>query len=220
MMKRAIGTVMLIVAVSIPFGPATEAAKKPKKAAPGFRTERTYFICVDGMKLQNIPAAQGNYPDWGPAAPSASALDGAGCGHLENAAPSPINAIWEGTFSGNLRAMSLELYIIDVGSARLTNVFPVDFTVAVDGEEIFASGAVDMDVEYVNEMITSKMTFSLTGLPFGSEPGLGTTERTIRIEADANRDMQAFWVWETTEVPAGITFNPPTLEATVFPVAP
>ena len=189
-----------------------------KRKAPSFRTERTYFECVDDMKLQNIPAAAGNFPTWTTTLPIASALDGAGCGHYENTAPAPVNAVFEGTFKGNLRAMTFELYAIDVDSARVTNVIPFGFSVSVDGEEVFSSDHYDIDVEYVNQMITSKMLFSLTGLPFASETGAGTTERTIRLELDTHNDMQTLWVWETSEVPAGITFNPVSLEATVFEV--
>lgn len=220
MSKRAMAAIAAIGVFSIVLGNVSvaEAAKK-KKPATSFRNERTYFECVDDLKLQNIPAAMGNFPTWGTTAPAGSALDGAGCGHYENTAPSPLNAVFEGTFSGNLRAMNFELYAIDVDSARVTSVIPFGFTVSVDGEEVFVSDHYDIDVEYVNEMITSKMVFSLTGLPFATETGTGTTERTIRLELDTHNDMQTLWVWETSEVPAGITFNPTTLEATVFEVS-
>ncbi len=219
--RRTVAVVAAIGVLSIVLtgGSVAQAAKK-KKPVPAFRIERTFFECAGDHKLQNIPAATGDLPTWSTTEPSASVLDGAGCGHFENTAPSPLNAVFEGTFTGNLRAMSFELYAIDIDSARVTNVIPFGFTVSVDGEEAFVSDHYDIDVEYVNEMVTSKMVFSLTGLPFGAEIGTGKAERTIRLELDTHNDMQTLWVWSTSEVPAGITFNPSTLEATVFEVAP
>jgi hypothetical protein len=47
---------------------------------------------------------------------------------------------------------------------------------------------------------------------FASEDGDGTTEHSIVVSIDsATATQNAFWAWDTTEVPSGISFNPATL---------
>lgn len=224
MSKRASAAVAAVAVLAIVVGmaPGVEAKKKKKlPPAPTFRVERTYYTCADDLKLQNIPAAQGTYPSWDTTAPSEGVMDGAGCGQYENLLTAdPFKLVYEGTFVGNLNSMTVELYAIDFGSSRATNTYPLDFTVSVDGTEVFFSDFYQMPVEYVNSSITSKMTFSLSGLNYRSEPGNGVTERTIRLDIESYNEMQTLWVWETSEVPAGITFNPTSLEPTAFTVPP
>lgn len=96
--------------------------------------------------------------------------------------------------------------------------------------------------------VTDKFVFSITGLGCASEvrdadgnvvdvksaglakdDGDGTTEHQILITIDSGivgqstagqtvQPQNSLWVWDSTEVPAGITFNPSTLEGNTVPV--
>ncbi len=52
-----------------------------------------------------------------------------------------------------------------------------------------------------------------------TEDGDGTQQRKITLVLGSFTEIQGLWVWDSTDAPSGITFNPETLEATQLPVA-
>lgn len=184
---------------------------------PTLRTERVYFKCVDGLKAQNVPALQGTYPTWSTEPPAGSVTDGEGCGQYENLLTNanndnPFDLVVKGTFTGNLDAINVELHNIYVGTARDTGNFDLRAKLYIDGFEYANVGPVTVNPEPSDTGISEKLTYSFRDIGLTGEHGDGTIEREVAIYVGSFTEIQSIWVWDTTEVPAGLTFNPETLE--------
>lgn len=105
----------------------------------------------------------------------------------------------------------------------------------IDGEELLTNAGRNAVVTPVlsSTGASEYLEFSITNLGFANdvldangnvvdvntgglakEDGDGTAERSVMLVLDSAVAEQASgWVWDTTEVPSGITFNPPTLAA-------
>ena len=205
---------------------AAPAAADHVEFHPTLRTEQDFFHCIDPVKVQNLYAAQGQYPGWDTTAPDQSVTDGAGCGFYDNlgAGPfgtpgPPFDAIWQGTFAGNLDKITVELHRLlpdGRGGTLLNTNIPVVLT--VDGTILY-DGDVPMTFTASATGASERMRFSFTGLGLLTEDGDGTRQRTIRLEVSGYNETQAAWVFDTTEVPAGMTFNPETPEPNNVPVS-
>lgn len=201
------------------------AAVLPAGADALLRTERVYFTCAGATKVQNLSATLGELPGWDTQAPQASVTDGAGCGFYDNAvwisseAPDETwRATWVGTFTGNLDALTIEAHNIYVGEARVDGPFEGGVRLVVDGEQVVQS-AFQAVPERSDTGLSEALHISLTDLGFVDEDGEGDTVRTLRVELGSSGETQSAWVWDTTEVPAGITFNPDELADTVISAA-
>ncbi len=209
---------LLAVAVMAPAG-ATHGGIHPTK-----RTERVYFKCVDGQKLQNIPRVNGAIPTWNTTAPTQAFAQG-GCGQYENlltdgANPrNPHDAVWEGTFTGNLDNLSVEVHNIFVGAARTGGPFSARVKVFVDDVLYLNQGPVRLTPVPSSAGPSVKLAFSLTDFQLMTEDGDGTQQRTITLVLGSFTEIQSLWVWGSTDAPSGITFNPETLESVQLPVA-
>lgn len=207
---------------------------------PSVRTERTYFTCVGSTKVQNLSMlAEGQTPGWDTTAPTQSVQQGAGCGTVDPLLTDPgsVNnghdGAWIGTFAGNLTSMTVEAHMIDLGVSRTDDTFPLLITLMIDGDIwIQRTTVVDMTLVRSATNLTGMLRFSITDLGswtnvydaegrivdvltegLVTEDGDGTREREITLGLRAYADYPTAWVWDTTEVPAGITFNPAKLEA-------
>jgi hypothetical protein len=163
---------------------------------------------------------------------------GAGCGTADPAflidgtaeRPSPTNldGVWSGTFTGNLRSITVEAHAIYTRAARSGAVpFGVAPVVFVDGKRMVVEGTpavVRVTPVPSSTRASEKITFTLTGLNLvddldkdgQADAGKGTTKRTITVQlrnqfVDANGAVA--WVFDTIKVPAGLTFNPAAPEA-------
>lgn len=202
---------------------ASSAAAADEPAAPSLRTERVYLHCAGEVKAQNVPFALGEVPGWDTTAPTGSVQSGAGCGWYENAGGAwlgpnrtTLDAEWEGTFTGNVDSITVELHDIHVSAARATGVFLARATLFVDGQEHLNTGeGGDLQLTPVpsETRLSERMTFTLGNLGLDDEQGDGTQVRTFRLVLRSLGEEQSAWVWDTTEVPAGLTFNPPAAEA-------
>jgi hypothetical protein len=179
---------------------------------PTLRTEKTYFHCAGPVKVQNVYVAQGTIPSWNATAPTQSVQQGAGCGYYENLAAGgtgAFTAVWEGTFTGNLDTLTVELHRLGTThGATLPNRLAT--VVTIDGVSVFTGDANITPTESASGA-SSMAKFSLRRLNLKTEDGDGTQERTIRVSLDSYNETQSAWVWDTTDVPAGITFNPASL---------
>ena len=210
---------------------------------PTFRTESVYFHCNGPTKLQNVNWFVSGPTPWNTTRPSQSVQAGAGCGALEpgayrnnSAAPDQsYDPVFRGTFVGNLRSMTISVHNLLLSRARTEGTFPVRVRLLIDGEELLTNAGRSVSVTPVlsSTGASELFEFSITNLGFANEVvdangnvvdvktgghakenGDGTTERTILVVIDSLVANQASaWVWDTTEVPSGITFNPPTLAA-------
>jgi hypothetical protein len=185
------------------------------------RTERVYFTCADDTKVQNASAAQGRIPSWSTQAPTQSVQQGAGCGYYDNAVwissvlPSEMHrTTWEGTFTGNLDSLTIEAHNIYVGGGRVSEVFEGAVEVTVDGA-IMARDFFSVTPQRSETGLSEAIVLSIAGLGLVAENGEGTFSRTVRVDLSSSGETQSAWVWDTTEVPSGITFNPESLADTV-----
>lgn len=187
---------------------------------PTFRTEKTYFHCVGSTKLQNISNLEGQIPSWNTTAPAGSVQAGHGCGYYDNVlnnATAPSDAVWEGKFAGNLKSLTVELHrLLPAQGATFPNRLRV--LLDVDGENILNHDNVVIVPTASSTNASQSAKITITNLPYTTEEGDGAQERTIRLTARSFNETQSVWVFDTTEVPAGITFNPTSNSGTVVPV--
>lgn len=193
------------------------------------RTERVYFHCTGTNKVQNVEAAE---PSWNTTAPTASVQSGAGCGHYSNLLTlggTPLDeAAWAGTFTGNLDTMTVELYNIHASSDRAAATMKLSVLVEIDGHPAFThpvATPITAPRTATSTGAADKIVFSLRGIGLAREEGVGTAPHQVRLTIGEYNETQSAWVWDTTEVPAGVTFNPTgalqgrVLDATPFPAA-
>lgn len=209
--------------------PATAGAEGE---LPTFTQQDVWFNC-DGQDAKVVNASA-KIPGWDTTKPTASVQSGAGCGQLDPAFlintvenTSQADASWTGTFTGNLNQLTVELHSIYAGTAR-TGAQKFGFTpkLYIDGELISFDKAILEATPVPSATKASEMIrFSLTNLNVVddlnadgiADPGPGTTEHTITLQAAnqyINTNGLGAWVWDTSEVPAGISFNSATTEAT------
>ncbi len=208
---------------------------------PTFRQENVYFHCNTPTKLQNVNWFSSGTVRWDMNAPTQSVQGGAGCGALEpgayrNDAPnSPWDPVFEGTFTGNLRSMTVRLHNLVLSQARTATTFTVRVRLLIDGQELLTPTGRNAVVTPVASSTGASelFEFSIRNLGFAdevldpegnvvdvqtgglaTENGDGEIERAVTLVIDSFTATQASaWAWDTTEVPSGITFNPPTLAA-------
>jgi hypothetical protein len=166
-----------------------------------------------------------SFPTWDAEEPTTSVQGGAGGGYLANFAAfvdptlaEQTGLTVEGTFSGCLDTMLLDLYAFLPTNRTGTsgNLEEADFTglfsLTVDGEAILPPFEIDTNTvpneagsaTYLIRVAITEL--HATMVDFGIDP---TAEHTIRLNVAsryANTD-NALFVYDTTEVPAGIVFN-------------
>lgn len=219
---RLLVAVLMLLAVAMP------ASADHIGIHPTVRNERVFFHCADAVKLQNAAFAQGNVPGWNRTAPTQSVQAGAGCGYYENAGGAylgpnrtTLDSEWEGTFTGNVDSITVELHNIHVSAARAGGPFLARVTLLIDGKEVFNGPETgDLRITPVPSAtrLSEKMTFTLTKIGLLTEDGDGEQVRRFRLVMRSLSEEQSAWVWDTTEVPAGLTFNPAAPEALAVPI--
>ena len=207
--------IVAVIAALLVIGPSAAGAAIDPDAT--FRTERVYFKCVGDVPVQNVARVQTPANPWDTQAPAQSVSDGAGCGHVEyGLGGAQFDLVFEGTFTGNVDALTVHLHAFATSD---TPAFPAE-TIAklsVDGvERLVTDGAQPLAVTPENSGVTISAPFTVTGLGYGAEVGDGTRRRTFKLTISSPVRSSMAWVWDTTEVPAGITFNPASHAETVF----
>ncbi len=221
---------------------AVPAAATHGGVHPTARSERTYFHCAGPTKVENVNLVTSGPTSWNTTAPAQSFQQGAGCGSVDPGAlrggnPQTIyDAVFRGTFSGNVRDLTIELHNLLLGRVRTGTTSTVRVRMLIDGVPIFpetAGVAVAVTPELSSTGASEKLLISVPNLGctrdvvdadgnvvdvikggLMEENGEGTLERDIQLAIDSNFvDRAGAWVWDATEVPAGITFNPESLAA-------
>jgi hypothetical protein len=197
---------------------------------PNLRSERVYFEC-GGEKVHNVAQQQGTTPTWSTTKPAQSVSAGAGCGSVDSvftqSAPGNLyDTTWAGAFEGNLDTVTVELHGIYVGPARATGPYDVAVRLYVDGEALTLGESglgANVAVKPVRSAtgLSEKLVFSITDIGFVAEEEDDVHDVALLIQGGTtiNRGPTVTntvngWVWGTTEVPAGITFNPAELAET------
>jgi hypothetical protein len=199
---------------------AAPVAASTAPEPPTLRTEKVFFHCSGGAnnKLQNAEVAQGRTPGWDTKAPTTSFTAGGGCGHYDNilsstAADRPTDASWKGTFTGNLDRLTLELHrLLPAQGATLPNRITLD--VQVDGVSEF-SGPVNFTPTTSSTGASQSAFVTLDKIGLAKEPGNGVKQREVRVYVASFNETQSAWVFDATEVPAGIEFNPAATKGVV-----
>ncbi|MGH2712230.1 MAG: hypothetical protein ACRDH9_13645 [Actinomycetota bacterium] len=209
---------------------------------PQFKTQRVYFHCSAPTPVGNVNlVADGSIPGWDTSAPS-SVTGGEGCTTADangvvvvvNPQENPTDGVWRGTFTGNLNTLTVNAHcMFCVGTARADGAATLGVRLNIDGEAITGDGGDSHDVQVVEENsgITQLYEFSVTDIAF-VEPNLdtngdgigdnpfGSVEHTITLTLDGydvGTNTFGQWVYDTSEVDSGITFNPASLAATRIP---
>jgi hypothetical protein len=112
---------------------------------PTFKMSEVYFHCPGPTKLQaaNYPArlagAGSEYANWNAAAPNGSLQTGAGCGTAEPGfnSSSVYDAAFRGTFTGNLRSVTVRIHQALLGNVRPTAAETLRIVGDIDGSPIF-----------------------------------------------------------------------------------
>jgi hypothetical protein len=206
---------------------------------PTFREERVYFHCGGGTKVKNVDYNQGGLAPWDTTAPAQSVQDGAGCGvidpsALRNTQPTGGGAdgAFGGLYTGNLQNMTVEMWMLGHSPGNVTtNTVNVTPWLVIDGEPYVADTTTLTSVPLVetNDGMTRKIEFTITGLGTVKEvlddqgnvvdvtttglarpSAVGEHDIQLNVRVRGDTAVGAVWVWDTTEVPAGITFNDPT----------
>lgn len=229
---RYLLSALTAAAVAIAQGPAL-ALHGPTGVdfTPNDRTEQVYFHCEGALKLHNV-VQDGSIP-WNTTAPTASVTAGAGCGSLDNGVQgnnqvSIQDSHFQGTFGGNIDEITVLAHNIYLGPARQSASYGVNVRLSIDGESLLGENGKDATVTPVRSStgLSELVKLTITGLNLMNEANdiehdvlLTLSGGTVAVPNGANpvRDSENIWVYDTTEVPSGLVFNPPTVEAVTIP---
>jgi hypothetical protein len=206
---------------------------------PALTSERVYAHCGDTQKVSNVEGGTPFASDTEP--PAASFTAGGGCGTAD-AVLSPVeNEAGElleftASYTGNVDTLTLELHMIDAGIVRLSETAPTGelpnpgdpvpglafdeiyaettvFVTSADGTVRGFTGEAQFPSERSETGISTRLRMTITDIGLLGEEEAGTHEVTVRVKtADYYNGDSGGWVLDATEVPTGITFNPPVEE--------
>lgn len=147
---------------------------------PTFREERVYFHCTGPTKLYNANYLVPNQSitRWNTFPPSGSLQGGAGCAGLDyglysNAA---YDVAFGGTFTGNVRDMTVEISQLLLGRARTATTEALRIFAWIDDKPLFPEGTQPDDGRTVvvtpvpsADGTTEKFVFSIRNIGFATE---------------------------------------------------
>lgn len=219
---------LLLIVATVALAVAPAGATEHEEWVPNLVLDQVWFAC--GESKVTPDNASGNAAAWDRAAPEQSVTDGAGCGTIDSpfmqtAQPNIYDATWRGTFTGNLDTLNVELHNIYVGPGRATGRLVTSVRLFVDGEPLFPELGEEVAIPAVRSStgLSEMIRFSITNIGFVAETENVEHEVTLMMHGGATQnrgptltDTLSGWVWDTTEVPSGITFNPEALHETVL----
>ena len=189
-------------------------------------TERKTYIHRAETKIGNLGGfGATSLPSWDTNAPTTSVQGGAGGGYLGNSASyldptlaEQTGLTLEGAFSGCLDTMLLDLYAAmptnktGTSGSLEESALTLMVTMAVDGENVV--NALEIETKTVPNPggnATYHARFGISDIDsalvsYGLDPAADHTIRITAAPRYINTDNSIF-VYDTTEVPAGITFN-------------
>jgi hypothetical protein len=188
---------------------------------PAYCTQDVWFH-QGQTKAGNLAATgQTPGPTFDTTRPTASVTSGAGGGYLTNGAEWQVQgtrneatgATFTGTFTGAIDNLGITMYMLAPGKQQ-DPTYSFGFIAEVDGKEIGRSANVDAPLESGGDAAL-KSSFVLTEIAAAmQQAGVVTGDgvvHTIRIYLTAYpiATTTGVFVYDTTEVPSGMTFNIP-----------
>ncbi len=179
-----------------------------------------------GTKVDNLDNAQGTFATWDTTPPDTSVTGGAGAGALGTSLLHQTEGPWDeresfvaaGRVDGALDSVLVELYLFPLQDTADGNMaYNLDAQLEVDGHQVATLGGAVVEMEVAGDAVR-RIRFAFTGLadtieefhdfgavgPLGGGHDVKLTVHGTGIASDA-----AVWVYDTTEVPAGMVVNPP-----------
>lgn len=217
---------------------------------PKFKSQAVFFHCTGQTPVYQVDwvsqaGASSSYATWDTSPPPGSVTGGNGCGGWDAGGASNEfgDPVFEGTFAGNLRSMTVRIYDFILANARQGATQELKVYAEIDGEPLFPRGPtaniydgrnVTVTPVRKNSNLTDEYEFTITNIGFANEikdaagnvidvetggaaleEGNGTMEHTIKLLVGMATGIGGsqptgmdFFVWDTSEVPSGITFNP------------
>ena len=193
------------------------------------------WIHQAATKAGNLAASgapnAGDFPSWDTTQPTVSVQSGAGAGYLSLAAFSQnVNrydgraaTTFRGSFTGHLDNMALTLYLFSP-ARQIDPTQAVSLRLTIDGVTAYQTGAeadrpplspagdAVLQTQFAFDNIHKKMeALGITGAP--------DTEHTIELVISQwfTVNDNAIYVYDTSEVPAGIVFNLESSPIKAFP---
>ena len=213
----------IILAATMLMAVAAPAYATHGGAHPTFRLETAHFKCLADNRVQNVGRNNGQVPTWGTEAPTQTLQDGGGCVQYENlltntgSYTSAMDLAFEGTFTGNLKTITFEIYFANLPQATVPEL-TANATLLVDGEPVHTAAQTAFTPQAAGNL--KKIVFSYTKMDtrFASQEGDGDTERQIGFSFGSFNEQQILFAWGATDAPSKILFNPLTTASQKFPV--
>ena len=207
----------------------TQIDAEGNPTGPAYCTQQVWFS-DGGTKAGNLAATGATtYPTWDTTAPTTSVSGGAGGGFFSNGVGRQMSsdpttdaatgATWTGTFKGDIDNMVVELYMFAPATAAASppGAYVGSTEMDIDGQQVLVPTQVNLQLTPAGQAVM-KTKFAITDVQAAmAMAGIATgpdVEHTIRFFFSAYGLVSAtsVIVYDTTEVPAGMTFNAPVLE--------
>lgn len=201
---------------------ATHPCYDAETDAIAYEEQQVWFHEGDTKAGNDTPAP------WDTTAPDTSVQGGAGAGALSpgttdlaEGTPADTYAMFGGTYTGCLDTLLFDLYSFDPtnrsgtsGTAEPAN-HNFSMTVTVDGQKVFSGGPLEANTTLANEGFGPNLNrFAIDvsdTMELLADMDLvaldGEHEIQVSIRSWYVNTGHAVYVWDTTEVPSGITFN-------------
>lgn len=223
-----------VCAAALTFGGASPAAAlhglTGEDFEPNLRYERVYFHCGNTTKVHLTTSGP---IGWDTTAPTQSVAQGAGCGSFDNSVQgnnqvSVQDSHFAGTYGGNIDNITVEAHNIYVGPARASGPITVNVRLRIDDVAVLGANGKDVTVTPVRSSTgaSEMVRFTITNIGLLDEANdiehdivMTLSGGAVLVPNGANpvRDTQSGWVYDTTEVPSGLTFSPATVEPVTLP---
>lgn len=224
-----VGLFLVVLLLAAPGGAAVTDSCRDETGALTL-TESQQWVRDPGSKAGNLAAAGlADYPFLADEAPSQSVSDGAGGGYLGSvvmplAAGMDESLEWNeagtatitGVTAGCLDRLAVALYLFPTTQSSLGNSETTAVRLLVGGHEIVATSFHDIPVvPNPGGEATYELKFALTDLLADIErAGLDPAEPhdlVLQVQPRLVVEVPTVYVWDTTEVPSNVRFNPADL---------
>jgi hypothetical protein len=149
---------------------------------------------------------------------------GAGCGSVDlGGVTNPVyGPVFRATFTGNLRDFTVQLHHLVLSQVREGPALSIRVYADIDGIPPFPEGPQGgraVTVAPVRSSTGASELFEFTVTDVGADDGSGAAyedgdgldEHELTVYVGLTEYPQpGAWVWDTTQVPSGIVFNPAT----------
>ncbi len=178
-----------------------------------------------GTKVDNLDNAQGTFATWDTTPPDTSVTGGAGGGAVATSAShqngTPFDEresfVAAGTFDGAIDAVAVELYLFPpAGIAQGETTYRVDAQLLVDGEAVATVSDRAVPMETAGDAV-QRIRFAFTDVAASIEQFhefdlvralADSHDVELRVHGTGIATNGAVYVYDTTEVPAGMVINP------------